>query len=73
MVPRSAVAEINSKPVVFVRHPDDDFELHPVVLGHAALGKVEVLSGLREGEEVVVDGAFTLKSLVLKSTFAEEE
>jgi membrane fusion protein, heavy metal efflux system len=73
VVPRSAVAEINGKPVVFVRHPDDDFELHPVVLGHAALGKVEVLSGLREGEEVVVDGAFTLKSLVLKSTFAEEE
>jgi len=73
VVPRSAVAEINSKTVVFVRHPDDDFELHPVVLGRAALGKIEVLSGLREGEDVVVDGAFTLKSLVLKSTFAEEE
>ncbi len=73
VVPRSAVAEINGKPVVFVRHPDDDFELHPVVLGRAALGKVEVLSGLREAEEVVIDGAFTLKSLVLKSTFAEEE
>ena len=73
VVLRSAVTEINGKPVVFVRHPDDDFELHPVVLGRAALGKIEVLSGLREAEEVVVDGAFTLKSLVLKSTFAEDE
>jgi cobalt-zinc-cadmium efflux system membrane fusion protein len=73
VVPLRSVTEINGKPVVFVRHPDDDFELHPVVLGRAALGKIEVLSGLREGEEVVVEGAFTLKSLVLKSTFAEDE
>ena len=42
-------------------------------LGESALGKVEVLGGLREGEQVVVDGVFTLKSVVLKSTFAEEE
>jgi cobalt-zinc-cadmium efflux system membrane fusion protein len=73
VVPLRAVTEINGKPVVFVRHLDDDFELHPVVLGRAALGKIEVLSGLREREEVVVDGAFTLKSLALKSTFAEDE
>ncbi len=73
IVPRSAVAEINGKPVVFVHHPDNDFELHPVVIGRSALGKTEVLSGLREGENVVVSGVFTLKSLVLKSTIAEEE
>ena len=73
VVPRSAVTEINGKPVVFVRHPDDDFELHSIVLGRAAIGKIEVLSGLREAEAVVIDGAFTLKSLVLKSTFAEDE
>ena len=42
-------------------------------VGDAALGKVEVLSGLREGEQVVVEGVFTLKSVVLKSTFGEEE
>jgi cobalt-zinc-cadmium efflux system membrane fusion protein len=73
VVPRSAVTEINGNPVVFVRHPDDDFELHPVVLGRAALGKIEILSGLREAEDVVVDGVFTLKSVVLKSTLAEDE
>ncbi|APR79076.1 Cobalt/zinc/cadmium efflux RND transporter [Minicystis rosea] len=73
VVLRTAVTEINGKPFVFVRHPDDDFELHPIVVGRAALGKVEVLSGLREGEQVVSDGVFTLKSLVLKSTIAEDE
>ena len=34
---------------------------------------VEVVSGLREGEQVVVDGVFTLKSAVLKGTFGGEE
>ena len=72
VVERSALTEIAGKKAVFVRHPDDDFELHEVTLGESALGKVEVLSGLREGEDVVVDGVFTLKSVLLKSAFAEE-
>lgn len=72
-VPREAVTEVGGEPAVFVRHPDGDFELHAVVLGGAAPGVVEVLSGLREGEDVVVRGAFTLKSVLLKHTFAEEE
>jgi cobalt-zinc-cadmium efflux system membrane fusion protein len=58
--------------VVFVREPDGDFELHEVTLGRAAPGKVEILAGLRDGEPVVTDGVFTLKSVVLKGSFAEE-
>lgn len=73
VVPRSAVTEIGGKSVVFVQHEDDDFELHEVTLGEGALGKIEILTGLREGERVVVDGVFTLKSVVLKSTLAEDE
>lgn len=73
VVPRTAVVEIAGKPVVFVRHGDEDYELHDVVLGESELGKIEVLNGLREGEQVVVQGAFTLKSIALKSTIAEEE
>lgn len=72
VVPRSAVTEIADKPVVFVREADGEFELHEVTLGRAAPGKVEILAGLREGEPVVVDGVFTLKSVVLKGSFAEE-
>ncbi len=73
VVPRSAVTEIGSRLVVFVRQADGDFDLHDVVLGESALGKVEVINGLREGEEAVVDGVFTLKSAVLRSTFGEAE
>lgn len=72
-VPRSALTEIGGKQVVFVRHADDDFELHEVVLGEAALGKVEIVSGLREGEQIVIDGVFTLKSAVLKNTLKEDD
>ncbi len=73
VVPRTALAEVGNKTVVFVRHADDDFELHEVVVGESAPGKVEIVSGLREGEAVVADGVFTLKSAVLKSSLAEED
>lgn len=73
VVPRTAVTEIGGKPVAFVRQADDDFESHEVVLGEASLGKVQIVNGLREGEQVVVEGVFTLKSVVLKGTIAEEE
>lgn len=73
VVPRDAVTDIGGKPVVFVQEPDGDFGVHEVVVGPSALDKTQIFSGLREGENVVVDGVFTLKSLVLKSTFGEEE
>lgn len=71
VVPRSSVTEVGGKAVVFVRESETEFELHQVTLGREALGRVEVLEGLREGEEVVSDGVFTLKSLVMKDSFGE--
>jgi cobalt-zinc-cadmium efflux system membrane fusion protein len=73
LVPRSALTRINEKDVVFVQTGADTFELHDVVIGESAVGKVQIVAGLREGEPVVTHGVFTLKSLVLKGTFAEEE
>lgn len=72
VVPLSAVTRVANRDAAFVRQPDGDFELHPVTVGQTAAGRVEVLSGLRAGEDVVVDGAFTLKSTLLKGTFGEE-
>ncbi len=73
VVPNGAITRIADKSVVFVQQPDGDFEVHPVTVGRTAAGRAEVLSGLREGEQIVVDGVFTLKSTILKSTFGEEE
>jgi cobalt-zinc-cadmium efflux system membrane fusion protein len=73
VVPRSAVTDLGNRSVVFVEQSDGDFEVHDVVLGDNALGKVEIVSGLRDGERVVTDGAFNLKSIILKGTFGEEE
>jgi cobalt-zinc-cadmium efflux system membrane fusion protein len=73
VVPRSALTEIAGKTVVFVQIADGEFETHEVTTGDAAAGRVRVLSGLGEGELVVVDGAFTVKSVLLRGTIADEE
>ena len=72
VVPLSALTRIADRDVVFVRQPDGHFELHPVTLGRTASGLAEVLTGLRAGEQVVVDGVFTLKSALLRSTLGED-
>lgn len=71
VVARTAIVEIAGKQVVFVHQADGDYEMHDVVLGESAVGKVEIVSGLREAEEVVVEGVFTLKSIVLKATLED--
>lgn len=73
VVARSALVEVAGMNVVFVRHADGDYELHEVTLGATAPQKIEILSGLREGELVVVEGTITLKSAVLKGALASED
>lgn len=73
VVPRDALIDVGGKPVVFIRAPDGDFVPHEVTLGDSAMDEVQVLSGIGEGEQVVVSGAFTLKSLLLKATLTEDE
>lgn len=72
-LPTSAVTRLGQQHVAFVAQPDGIFEVHPLTLGATAAGRVEVLSGIRADEQVVVDGVFPLRSMVLKSTFGEEE
>ena len=72
VVPLSAVTDVGDRKVVFVQHEDGAFQVHDVKLGATAGGDVAVLSGLDDGERVVVSGVHTLKSAVLKSTMAEE-
>ncbi|MBX3188307.1 MAG: efflux RND transporter periplasmic adaptor subunit [Labilithrix sp.] len=73
VVPRAALTEIAGKTVVFVQVGEGEFETHEVTVGDAAAGRVRVLAGLAEGEPIVVDGAFTIKSVLLRGTLAHED
>jgi cobalt-zinc-cadmium efflux system membrane fusion protein len=72
-VPLSAITEIGERKVVFVRHRDGDFEWHAVTLGPSAGSYAPVLSGLDAGEQIVVSGVHTLKSVVLRATLKDDQ
>ncbi len=69
-VPLAAVVLLQGEPVVFRL---EGKEVHPqaVELGESRGGWREVLAGLQAGDEVVVRGAYILKSLLLKSQLGE--
>jgi len=72
-VPDEALQRISGLPVVFVEREAGLFELRPVETGREAHGLVEIRSGLKQGEKVVVRGAFVLKSELLKETIGGDE
>jgi multidrug efflux pump subunit AcrA (membrane-fusion protein) len=72
VVPADAVQTIEGRPTVFIAEPQGRFRARVVEAAPADRGLVEVTSGLRDGERVVVEGAFVLKSELLKSATAEE-
>jgi cobalt-zinc-cadmium efflux system membrane fusion protein len=72
-VPAGAIQRISSLPVVFVQVQPGRFELRPVETGREAHGMIEIRHGLHEGEQVVAEGAFVLKSELLKGTIEGED
>jgi len=72
-VPRAAVVEEKGESYVFVQKGDDLFERRDVQTGRSAGDVVEILSGLKEGEPVVVAGVFAIKSKLLSELIGEEE
>ena len=69
-VPKAAVVLMQGSPTVFRVEGD---ELHPVPVetGITRGGWTEIRAGLAPGDPVVVQGAFFLKSLLLKSQMGE--
>lgn len=58
--------------VVFVALEETRFEKRVVRIGMEQRGHVEVLEGVKEGEKVVTEGSFILKSEMLKGELGEE-
>jgi len=67
LVPESALQNVAGTVVVFVKSGEDLFEARPVQLGARQNGQVHVVAGLRPTDDVVVSGAFALKSQFLIS------
>ena len=66
-VPRAAVLTDEGRSFVFVHHHGDFFIRRPVEPGRTSVDWVEVRKGLAGGETVATNGAFLLKSDVLRS------
>jgi cobalt-zinc-cadmium efflux system membrane fusion protein len=66
-LPRGAVLDDEGRSFVFVHHHDDYYVRRPVSRGRAWVDRVELTAGLKGGERVVSDGAFLMKSDVLRS------
>lgn len=65
-VPEKALTRIGDADYVFVQRGDDTFEARRVELGQRGENRYEIRSGLSEGDEVVVDGVFFLKSTLIQ-------
>ncbi|HEX6245861.1 MAG TPA: efflux RND transporter periplasmic adaptor subunit [Polyangiales bacterium] len=61
-VPRKAVLQVEGETSVFVQTGKESYVVRPVELGHVAGDVIEIRRGLIEGESVVTEGGFVLKS-----------
>lgn len=61
-IPVAAVQRVRNEWCVFLPKDEKHFEIRRIGRGRDLGGEVEVLSGLRAGEHIVVDGAFLLKA-----------
>lgn len=71
-VPAAAVQRVGESWSVFLPRDETTFEIRPVGRGRDLGGAVEILSGLRAGETVVVEGAFLLRAEHEKARHAGE-
>ena len=72
LIPDGALETDGENQIVFVALDGKKFEKRVVKLGLEQSGRVQILSGVKAGENVVTDGSFILKSEMLKGQLGEE-
>jgi cobalt-zinc-cadmium efflux system membrane fusion protein len=72
-VPDAAIQHLDGKPVVFVQRADEKFDMRAITPGISVNGFTEIVSGVAAGENVVTQGAFHLKSVLLEREIGREE
>ena len=71
-VPADAIQQLDGGAVVFVRQAQTQFEARRVRAGKTVNGLTEILDGIREGDEIVREGSFHLKSIIAGKQLGEE-
>jgi len=61
LVPRAALTEVAGQETVYVVNDDNTVEQRAVTTGLGEDGRVEILSGLTAGEQVVIAGQTSLQ------------
>jgi cobalt-zinc-cadmium efflux system membrane fusion protein len=72
-VPAAALQRVGDRWLAFVPKAQYEYEMRPVGRGRDLGNDVEVVSGLRAGETVVVEGAFLLKAEAEKRAGGADE
>jgi len=71
-VPSAALQVVEGKNVVFVRRSQTQFEKRDVEKGVTVNQQTEIVRGLKQGEPVVTQGAFHLKSILAGGELGED-
>lgn len=66
VVSEAAVRKVEGKNFVFIPVQNNSFEVREVQVGRTFAGHLEIIKGLKEGERVVSEGSFALKSELLR-------
>ena len=72
LIPDSALQTDGEQQIVFVALDSNKFEKRIVKLGLEQAGRVQILSGVKAGENIVTEGSFILKSEMLTGQLGEE-
>ena len=72
-MPNDALVQFQGDTVVFRRNAEGALEPVPVRIGEVIGDRTVIREGLKPGDVVAVQGAFAIKSQMLKSQLGEEE
>jgi len=70
LVPQDAIQRIDENSMAFIEERPGSYLAQPVIIGRQSGHDVEIRSGLTEGQKVVTQGSFYLKSILLKERIA---
>jgi len=72
LVPDAAIQTNGEEQIVFIARNPTTFEKRTVKLGQQQDSQMEILEGVKEGEKIVTEGGFIVKSEMLRSEMESE-